>query len=163
ANLKGQEERLGVCWARKSLAKSAGLHAGLVDLQNGPACQDFNETICDAGTTYDANSNGCINSIVSPDCGVSIEKEIFITDPSVVDDPIRTSYVADAGAADAARGAFTIKNLFENFSEGAPDRVDDFLTSFTHINEDGFDSAPYNDWLNAKGQQTGIVPGLADI
>jgi hypothetical protein len=157
-------ERLGVCWARKSLASSAGQQAGLVGLANGPACRDFNEqALCDAST----NVNACANdggegwSFAFPACSIDVSKELFITNPAVVD--------ADAGA-------LTIKTLFENLAptpDQAPAMMRDLLMNqFVDIVTD-MEAGPSGTGdpeggtcaqsIGGAQQNTASIVGLADL
>jgi hypothetical protein len=121
--LAGPEERLGTCWTRPSLARSAALQNDLVELPGGPACEDFDETACGAASNVDA----CASSV--PSCTVDASKELMITDLSVVEDPIRTGFLPQY-AGDPRQGAFTIKRIFERISPTPHDAAANLETFF---------------------------------
>lgn len=65
-------------------------------------------------------------------CHVSTARELMITRPSVVDDPLRT--VFDPASGDARNGVWTFKHLMENIAstpDDAPAMVEAMLTGFT--------------------------------
>ncbi|HET7505518.1 MAG TPA: LamG domain-containing protein [Kofleriaceae bacterium] len=65
-------------------------------------------------------------------CQVSSARELMITDLSVVDDPVRTTF--DPSSMDPRNGAWTFKRLMEDMAPSAADApamVEAVLTSFT--------------------------------
>lgn len=65
------------------------------------------------------------------ECHVSTKKELFITDLSVVDDPLRAEF--DPSSSDPRNGAWTFKNLVEQMAvtpADAPDMVEQMMSSF---------------------------------
>jgi hypothetical protein len=64
-------------------------------------------------------------------CHASIGRELMITRPSVVDDPIRAAF--DRGSSDPRNGVWTFKHLIENIAptpQDAPAMVEAMLTGF---------------------------------
>jgi hypothetical protein len=83
---------------------------------------DHTFEVSQATATYVASNVGC---------HVRITRELMIKDISVVDDPIRTGFTADA--ADPRRGVWTFKHLAEQLAptpEAAPAMVERILGTF---------------------------------
>jgi hypothetical protein len=74
--------------------------------------------------------------VAEPDpsiCTVRTNRELMITNTSVVDDPIRTTFTA--GSSDARNGVWTFKHLMENMAptpEAAPAMVEAMLNSMVN-------------------------------
>ena len=86
-------------------------------------------------------------------CHVTTSHELMITDVSVVDDPVRTTF--DATSSDPRNGAWTFKRLMENMAasvDDAPAMAEAMLKSFTTEQTiNGFTVAP------RPGMQTQIL------
>jgi hypothetical protein len=86
-------------------------------------------------------------------CHVTTSHELMITDVSVVDDPVRTTF--DARSSDPRNGAWTFKRLMENMAasvDDAPAMAEAMITSFTTEQTiNGFTVAP------RPGMQTQIL------
>jgi hypothetical protein len=68
----------------------------------------------------------------SPGCQVSTSHELMVTNVSVVDDPVRTSF--DRTSSDPRNGAWTFKRLLEDMAptaQDAPAMVEAVMASFT--------------------------------
>jgi hypothetical protein len=68
----------------------------------------------------------------SPGCQVSTSHELMVTDLSVVDDPVRTTF--DPMSSDPRNGAWTFKRLMEDMAataDDAPAMVEAVMRSFT--------------------------------
>jgi hypothetical protein len=137
--LSGPEERLGVCWTRSSLARSAALQNDLIELPGGVSCEDFDETACGATSNVDA----CAAS--APSCDIDPSRELMITDVSVVEDPIRTT----------GQGAWTIKHIAEQIwpNQDATGVYQDAAANIENFLHDFFEQAVY-----MQGQPTGGFP-----
>ncbi len=81
------------------------------------------------------------------ECHVSIPRELMITDPSVVDDPVRTGF---ADPSDPRTGVWTFKHLVEEMAPtpaDAPAMVEAMLASFgAEQTINGFVVAPRPGW-----------------
>jgi len=115
---------------------------GDVDLD--PGLQSFTLFVFSQSKRDTTTVSGALAVAPPTGCTVNRNRELFIRDVSVVDDPIRTSLAGDA--ADPRTGAWTFGRLMERLAprpEDAPDLVEALLSSFeTPQVINGFKVAP---------------------